>query len=234
MFTKPSRQVTRVFIHCTASDVAAHDNVAAIRKYHTDPPPDGRGWNDIGYHLFIRKNGRLENGRDLEKDPAAQKGHNRKTIAVCLHGLRKENFTDAQFDTLKQLCSEINSAYGGGVTFHGHCEVASKSCPVFDYKKILKLNDYGVLGLTGAKKLPPKKLTKKDHKELPDLNEGDTGPAVELLQELLMIRVDGVYGPKTADAVRDFKEQHDLFRSPVVVSHVWRLLLDTKQIEHFD
>ena len=234
MFTKPSRQVTRIFLHCTASDVPAHDNVAAIRKYHTDPAPAGKGWSDIGYNLFIRKSGRLENARDLEKTPAAQKGHNTKTIAICLHGKRKDKFTKAQFDTLKELCIEINKAYNGAVTFHGHCEVANKACPVFDYKKLLKLNDYGILGLGGAVKAKPKKMTKIDDKELPDLKEGDTGPAVEFLQELLFIRVDGIFGTKTSRAVKDFKEEHDLYRSDLVVSHVWRLLLARDHVDHFD
>ena len=48
MFSKPSRQVDRVFVHCTATDNPAHDNIKTIRKWHTDPKPKGRGWSDIG------------------------------------------------------------------------------------------------------------------------------------------------------------------------------------------
>lgn len=229
MFTKPRRKVTRVFIHCTASDLARHDNVAAIRKMHLE-----RGWSDIGYHLFIRKNGKLENGRDLEKIPAAQKGHNTNSIAVCLHGLKKDKFTQAQFDTLKNLCLEINAAYNGEISFHGHCEVASKACPVFDYKSVLKLDRYGSLGLSGAAKPTTMEVGNVEPDELPDLKEGAIGPAVELLQELLLIRADGIFGPKTANAVREFKKQHELYPSDHVVSHVWKLLLASKEVPHFD
>ncbi len=47
MFQKPDRPVDRVFIHCSASDRPEHDDVEIIRKWHTDPPPHGRGWSDI-------------------------------------------------------------------------------------------------------------------------------------------------------------------------------------------
>ena len=229
MFTKPSRKVTRIFIHCTASDLKKHDSAAAIRKIHLD-----RGWSDIGYHLFIRKNGMLENGRDLEKIPAAQKGHNTNSIAICLHGLKKDKFGTAQFDTLKRICLEINKAYNGEISFHGHCEVASKSCPVFNYRSILKLDKYGSLGLSGAVTQKPVNVGNVAPDELPDRKEGSRGPAVELLHELLLIKADGIFGPKTATAVRDFKRRHDLYASDRVVAHVWKLLLATKEVEHFD
>lgn len=229
MFNKPRRKVTRVFIHCTASDLVKHDSVAAIRKMHLD-----RGWSDIGYHLFIRKNGKLEAGRDLEKIPAAQKGHNTNSIAICLHGLKKDKFTKSQFDSLKRLCLEINDAYNGEISFHGHCEVASKACPVFDYKAILKLDPYGSLGLSGAATQAQAEVGNITPDELPDLKEGSRGPAVELLQELLLIKADGIFGPKTANAVREFKKQHELYPSDLVVSHVWKLLLASKEVPHFD
>lgn len=229
MFQKPRRKVTRAFIHCTASDLTRHDNVAAIRSMHLE-----RGWSDIGYHLFIRKNGRLEAGRDLEKIPAAQKGHNTNSIAICLHGLKKDKFTHAQFDTLKQLCLEINKAYDGEISFHGHCEVAAKACPVFDYKSVLNLDAYGSLGLRGAVTQEPADINDVTPDALPDLKEGARGPAVELLQELLLIKADGIFGPKTANAVREFKKQHQLYPSDLVVSHVWKLLLASKEVPHFD
>ena len=42
-FIKPNRRVDRIFLHCSASDVPAHDNVETIRKWHLD-----RGFDDIG------------------------------------------------------------------------------------------------------------------------------------------------------------------------------------------
>jgi len=139
-FNKPVREVDRVFIHCSASDNPKHDNIKTIKEWHL-----ARGFKDIGYHYFIHKNGSLSIGRDVEITPAAQAGHNTGTIAICLHGLEAENFTDAQFGTLRMLCENINDEYRGNVTFHGHCEVSPKPCPVFDYKRVLGLDRDGHL-----------------------------------------------------------------------------------------
>lgn len=135
-FVKPERKVDRVFIHCSASDHDDHDNVSTMRKWHLE-----RGFDDVGYHFFIRRGGTVQPGRDLEKMPAAQKGHNKGTIALCVHGLTF--FTPAQMRSVRDFCQQINTAYEGKVTFHGHREVSNKSCPVFDYRGVLGLSDSG-------------------------------------------------------------------------------------------
>jgi N-acetylmuramoyl-L-alanine amidase len=141
-FTKPRRPVSRVFLHCSASDNAAHDNIATMTAWHK-----ARGFTTIGYHFFITAAGEILKGRSLESDPAAQQGHNKGTIAICCHGLDVGKFTPAQFAALRHLTAQIDAAYGAGrVTFHGHREVAAKSCPVFDYKAVLRLDKFGHLG----------------------------------------------------------------------------------------
>lgn len=136
-FIIPRRDIDRVFIHCSASSNKKHDDVSVIRKWHKE-----RGWSDVGYHYFIKFDGTLQEGRDIERTPAAQKGHNTGTIAICLHGLKDEDFTEDQFETLKELCGDIFIEIPD-VTFHGHCEVAAKSCPVFAYHDVLNLDEFG-------------------------------------------------------------------------------------------
>ena len=137
-FTRPLRQVDKVFIHCSASDHPEHDNVDTINRWHLE-----RGWDGIGYHLVITKDGAIHPGRDLEKIPAAQKGHNTGSIAICLTGLR--DFTIDQMGALAMLAMVINREYRGAVSFHGHCEVANKLCPVFAYRDVLALKDDGFI-----------------------------------------------------------------------------------------
>ena len=145
------RTVNRVYIHCSASSIPEHGNVDIIRKWHIN-----RGWNDIGYHYFIPFSGEIQLGRDIESDPAAQKGHNKNTIAICVHGLKLNDFTVNQFNNLIKLCILINNECD--VTFHGHCEVSDKPCPVFDYQKILKLNAAGEMVVGQANKALSLKL----------------------------------------------------------------------------
>jgi len=201
MFTKPKREIDRVFVHCSASPNPKHGNVETIRAWHLQ-----RGWNDIGYHYFIPFGGELQIGRDIEKTPAAQKGQNTGTIAICLHGLYKHNFTLNQFETLQKLCKQINIEYNGNVTFHGHCEVSTKACPVFDYKSVLELDPSGYIIALKRTKI---------------LDMFDIGVDVMNLQRRLNVflkqhfarvggkdvglDVDGVFGQNTAQAVLMFQ-----------------------------
>ena len=222
MFPKPKRTVHRVFIHCSASDRPEHDSIETIRQWHL-----ARGFSDVGYHYFIRKDGTLEAGRSLEKTPAAQKGHNRNTIAICLHGLKMEKFTGTQKAMLRKLCEAIDAAYDN-ISFHGHCEVSSKACPVIDYKALLNLDSYGSLGRKAG---ALSNITQKSPEALPELRLGSRGEAVAFLQQLLFIRVDGIFGPQTARAVKAFKKAHDLYPSDIVKSYVWRLLMENERVK---
>lgn len=157
-YVAPGRPIDRVFLHCSASNNSDHDDAAVIDKWHRE-----RGWAGIGYHFFIRSDGLIQTGRDLVKSPAAQRGHNKGTIAICLHGLHPGDFTDAQRATLQELCLQIRDAHMDGlivreephllaelqdpITFHGHTEVANKDCPVFPYKDWLRLNSAGEMKL---------------------------------------------------------------------------------------
>lgn len=130
--TPKSRSIQRVFIHCSASDNPAHDDVSIIRQWHL-----ARGFSDVGYHFYIKADGTIQKGRDIEVVPAAQEGNNKGTIAICCGGLT--SFTEAQFKSLRELCHAIHTNLPI-VTFHGHCEVSAKTCPVFDYRKVLNLD----------------------------------------------------------------------------------------------
>jgi len=146
-FKRPDRWVNKFYIHCSAADnttvgFKGTKLAATIDRWHKE-----NGWSGIGYHFVIDKKGKLVTGRNMERVPAAQGGHNKGTLAVCLHGLKEEKFTEAQFDTLRELCKTAYKAYGGNITFHGHTEVSAKTCPVFDYKDVLKLDKHGRLGL---------------------------------------------------------------------------------------
>lgn len=133
--TPKNRSIQRVFLHCSASDVPLHDDISVIRRWHIQ-----RGFADVGYHFFIKSDGTVQKGRDIEAVPAAQENNNKGTIAICCHGLT--TFTEAQFKSLRELCHAIRTNLPG-VTFHGHCEVSAKTCPVFDYKAVLNLNAKG-------------------------------------------------------------------------------------------
>ena len=227
-YTKPERYIERVFLHCSASDNPEHDDVEVMRRWHTDPKPSGRGWSDVGYHFFIRKSGLLETGRSLERIPAAQRGNNSGTIAICLHGLKDELFTSQQFETLNQLCKEINEAYDEQATFHGHCEVANKECPVFDYRRVLGLDIDGAM--TRPSDVAPH--TPIVEPPRPVLRRTARGDAVTVLQGLLNanganVVEDGIFGRGTFEAVVAWQQTAGLVTDGIVGPATWSSLTKT-------
>ncbi len=89
----------KLIIHCSDSPYLNHD-VEVIKRWHTDPTPDGRGWSDIGYHFVIeRRDGFLQPGRDWTKKGAHTLGQNRE-LGLCLCG-KSGKFRDVQMQTLE-------------------------------------------------------------------------------------------------------------------------------------
>lgn len=154
-FKKPKRKVKNVFLHCSATDNPKCDNPEFIYKVHVAE----NGWSDIGYHYYIDKEGTIFECRSLERTPAAQRPFNRDTIAICLGGLDINKFTQQQYDSLRWFCKLIDDAYHGEMIFRGHCEVSSKTCPVIDYKRVLRLDENGRIkdGVPTIKKLEASK-----------------------------------------------------------------------------
>ena len=60
----------------------------------------GFGWDGIGYHKIILRNGKIENGSQNFGRVLMLKGINHKSLGVCLIG---KNFTSKQFLSLKRL-----------------------------------------------------------------------------------------------------------------------------------
>ena len=235
MFTRPEREIDRVFLHCSASDNPDHDSIDVVREWHVKD----RGWNDVGYHYFIRRDGTLEIGRSLERTPAAQRGNNTGALAICLHGLASSRFSKAQYRTLIELATRIEEAYGGMVSFHGHCEVSSKSCPVFPYRAVLGLDNHGAMVFqpTDSPSFADAADFSSDadgeevdgQASFPMLNLTSHGTMVTRLQNLLsregfLLEEDGLFGQATRDAVKEFQRQHQLRVDGIVGPRTWSAL----------
>lgn len=212
-FQPPSRNVHTVFVHCSASDRANHDDVSVMRQWHVNRNPP---WNDVGYHYFITKAGHIQTGRPVANIPAAQTGHNTGTIAICLHGLKEELFTQKQFESLVALCQSIDAAYPNQrIRFRGHREVSTKACPVFKYKVVLGLDASGHM-TGGSNTAPPTSAPVAPPPRADKTTQIlDNGKPVLILQSLLVLlgadlQIDGIMGQMTAQALKAFQQQHSL------------------------
>lgn len=101
--------------NCTVQD---------IHSWHKN-----NGWSGIGYHLFIRKDGSLYQGRPLDTIGAHTLAQNEDSIGICLEGrLTKEKPTQSQINTLKEVVSYLRSIYGN-IPFKGHKDYMATDCP---------------------------------------------------------------------------------------------------------
>jgi hypothetical protein len=140
-------------------------SVEVIKKWHTDPPPQGRGWVDIGYHYVITNqyptyeslknnrpdilsDGQLCPGRDTDHDGDVEEeigahcvGYNDKSLGICLVGAKGE-YTTKQIDRLYATCLQLMARYNIPVAnVLGHYETDNgksqgKTCPDIDMPKM--------------------------------------------------------------------------------------------------
>jgi len=104
---------------------------------------------------------------------------------------------------------------------------------VFDYKDVLKLNAFGQLGLSGADAQPLVDASAEANPaKMPVLRRGDRGSAVAQLQRLLMIKDDGIFGPKSDAQVRDFQTANGLTRDGIVGKNTWAALMANDRVQH--
>ena len=137
-YYQKKRRITEIILHCSATPEGKDFTVDDIRKWHL-----ARGFNDIGYHFVIYRDGSVHNGRPLEKSGAHCLKHNSNSIGICYIGgvskdgkTPKDTRTKEQKEALIQLVSDLLCVYPDA-TVHGHNEFANKACPSFDVKKEL-------------------------------------------------------------------------------------------------
>lgn len=103
----PRKETKKIIVHC--SDTAS-GTVEAIRRFHTTPQPNGRGWEDIGYHYVITQDGIIGVGRPEEMIGAHCEKENHDSVGVCLVGIKE--FNDLQMASLKNLVVSLLNKYG--------------------------------------------------------------------------------------------------------------------------
>lgn len=147
-------QIKYIVVHCSATPRGANITAEDVNGWHIE-----RGWREIGYHFFIRRNGQLEIGRDLDERGAHVAGHNKDSLSVCLaggidnSGRPENNFTQVQFQTLRAVLTMLNVLAINAETV-GHRDLSPdldgdgvieehewlKACPCFDVREWCKEN----------------------------------------------------------------------------------------------
>lgn len=127
-----SNNIKFLVVHCSDTDNNLNLSAADIHKMHL-----GFGWNGIGYHKVINRNGEVQDGRPEYWIGAHVKGKNHVSLGVCLIG--KNNFTKKQYQSLEKVLRKWTSLYPQAKII-GHCDTGNtqKTCPNFDVQKWCK------------------------------------------------------------------------------------------------
>jgi len=107
--------------------LADESDVTEIKKWHVEE----RGFEDIGYHFVILKNGQIQHGRDSSKVGAHALGKNHDSIGICLEGnLHNYEPTKSQLDASARLYHDICRYYSKSlkVEFHRNKRLPN-ACP---------------------------------------------------------------------------------------------------------
>lgn len=103
-------------------------SVEEVNRWHLE-----RGWTGIGYHFYIRKDGRIYRGRPEWAVGAHAQGHNGRSVGICVEGsYMTETMPKAQFEALVGLVREEMAKYPGAKVLR-HRDVNSTDCPGINY-----------------------------------------------------------------------------------------------------
>lgn len=145
MIKHGNKTVDTIFVHCAATRADWYEGrplpekVAEITRWHK-----ARGWQTIGYHYVIDRDGQIAKGRPESVAGSHVAGHNTGSIGICLiggHGSNEsdpfdKHYTPEQERALRGLIDEIRLRTPIKAV-RGHNEVAAKACPGFNVKRWL-------------------------------------------------------------------------------------------------
>ena len=137
------REIKMLVIHCSATRCNVPFTVSQLEQCHRD-----RGFDGIGYHFYITRDGAVHATRPLERIGAHAKGFNLHSIGICYEGGLDADGKPADTRTWQQRDSMNDLVFALCKTFPevkvlGHYQLSAdihKACPCFDAQK-----EYGVL-----------------------------------------------------------------------------------------
>lgn len=127
------RRISLIVVHCSAVPPWKRSSADDIDGWHKD-----KGWNGIGYHYVVRRDGTVEPGRPPEAIGSHVVGHNAHSIGVCYEGgldalgQKADTRTPEQRKALRTLLEELHKQFPRALIVGHHDLNPQKDCPCFD------------------------------------------------------------------------------------------------------
>lgn len=186
--TLQKRKTTqRIILHHSASK---GQTVEEIDKYHKS-----KGWTKIGYHFYVRQDGKIYRGREEWAIGAHAKGANYNSIGICAEGnFEDEYMNETQKNSLKELVAYIKNKYN--ITkVQGHRDVQATACPGKNYP----FDE--IAGVQPSNTSSVKSTTNTSNTSSKSDNEISKVQAWLNLAYNQGLATDGIYGVKTKKAL---------------------------------
>jgi N-acetylmuramoyl-L-alanine amidase len=228
------KQGTLVIHHSAAVCTTKTDSTRQWRSFQSHHI-NSRGWNDIAYHYGIDPNGKIFEGRGFGTEGGATRNWNRKSYAFCFLG----NF-ESQQPTEKALAASRRLIEWGisegwldsDLKVIGHKETAKTACP--------GKNLFDRISETYSKSdsAPITKVKIKEASREPDVKKWPgrmlklrrprmRGMDVKMLQTVIGAEpVDGILGPKTSYAIKQFQTANNLKVDGIVGPATWKVMFE--------
>ena len=113
------KEVKNLVVHCSDTDNNLNIDAQDIHNMHLS-----FGWDGIGYHKVICRNGEIQNGRPEFWNGAHVYGKNHESLGVCLIG--RDQFNTRQYHSLKNLLLDWKKKYPKAKIF-GHRDLIKTS-----------------------------------------------------------------------------------------------------------
>ena len=103
---------------------AGNGDVQSIHQGHL-----GNGWSGIGYHFYVRKDGKVYSGRPINTAGAHTTNYNSVSVGVCFEGnFDKEKMKDVQIKAGQELIAYIKGKYPNAKV-QKHRDFNATACP---------------------------------------------------------------------------------------------------------
>ena len=124
-------------VHCSATRCNVPFTLERLEQCHRQ-----NGWDGIGYHFYITRDGLIRETRPLGVPGIHARGFNHCSIGVCYEGGLDEQGRPAdtrtlfQRDALLDVLTVLKHRYPDAqITGHGQLPGVAKACPCFDARK---------------------------------------------------------------------------------------------------
>lgn len=121
------KSTNRIILH--HSGVSVLQSVEIIHNYHKNT----NKWAGIGYHFYVRKDGKIYRGRPETMVGAHAYGANSDSIGICAEGdFNSETMNEVQMNAIKELVSYLKQKYNISL-IQKHSDTIATSCPGKNY-----------------------------------------------------------------------------------------------------